>query len=94
MKVHELLSDPSKWTQEAAARDITGEWVSPPSATAVCYCSLGAIEKCYPNDYYRMRRKLEKYLEENYGDHRVVRWNDDSERTYEEVLQVFKTLDI
>lgn len=47
MKVHKLLSDPSKWTQDALARDKyknSMNWCEP---GAVSWCLLGAVYKCY-----------------------------------------------
>lgn len=47
--VLDLLSDIGNWTQEDFARDKEGEFVSPGSDTAVCWCLLGAVRKCYPD---------------------------------------------
>ena len=59
MKIQDLLSDPSKWTTKAFARDahgiifdvkrvsnnVTRDAVNDPSAT--CWCLVGAVAKCY-----------------------------------------------
>ncbi len=47
MKIKELLSDESKWTQYCMARDSHNspvEWYGP---NAVKWCLVGAIHKCY-----------------------------------------------
>jgi hypothetical protein len=38
-----LLSDPTKWTVEAFARDHNGEKISPYSNRACQFCAIGAI---------------------------------------------------
>jgi len=65
MKVGELLSDPSRWTQCATGRNAAGipliQLMTPghgqfpmrplaESPDAVCWCLRGAILKCYPDD--------------------------------------------
>lgn len=50
MKVQELLSDRSKWTQGRLARDARGIPCSPRSSEAVCWCVYGALDKCYQDD--------------------------------------------
>ena len=41
----ELISEPERWTQGEHARDLNGRRVSPGGPNAVCWCSLGALEK-------------------------------------------------
>ena len=45
-----LISDPAKWTQKAAARDIEGAEVAFGDEDAVCWCALGAIWRAVPNN--------------------------------------------
>lgn len=42
----ELISDPSKWTQNAIARMPDGTECSEHDPEAVSWCALGAIHKC------------------------------------------------
>ena len=46
MKAYELLDSPEKWTKGVMARDANGEHVLHDSPNAVCWCMLGAIERC------------------------------------------------
>ena len=39
----QLITDPTKWTQEEAARDEAGRGVMAYGEGAVCWCALGAI---------------------------------------------------
>ncbi len=48
MKVFELLTDASKWTQKSGARNAAGEAVDRDSPDVVCRCLLAAIYFCYP----------------------------------------------
>lgn len=52
MKIKELLSDESKWTQGAHARDKDEIPVNSQSPEAVRWCLVGAWEKCYPPRSY------------------------------------------
>jgi hypothetical protein len=45
-EARELLTDPAHWTQEAPARDDTGNPVHPTAATAVCWCLEAAVGLC------------------------------------------------
>lgn len=47
MKVSELLSDESKWTQKAMARNRSGEEIELRSPNACKWCLFGAILRCY-----------------------------------------------
>jgi hypothetical protein len=55
VKVRELLSDESKWTKGAYARDADGNdlylsGVDSPNAS--CWCLDGALHRCYKGDAY------------------------------------------
>lgn len=41
----ELISDESRWTQQAMARDVSGKHVFSYDARATRWCSMGAINK-------------------------------------------------
>lgn len=43
--VRELLSDPSRWTRGAYARDAEGNYANASGPNAVCWCAVGAFEK-------------------------------------------------
>ncbi len=94
MKAHEILSSPDKWTQHTLARtaDGTPTWVSDPSAT--CFCTFGALILCYTNGKDHMEKK--KKLTDKIGIRfeTVGEWNDQPERTFEEVHALLKELDI
>jgi hypothetical protein len=66
MKIKELLTDESKWTQETLAKNENGERVSPTQSDAVCWCLVGAIYKCYspyeqPKIYFKLSDKFKVY---------------------------------
>jgi hypothetical protein len=79
--VIELLSDPEKWTQKALARDKNGEPVSPLSSAAVSWCVLGALFKCEVRDKAAVRKLTGT---------RIMEWNDDPNRTFQDVQQMFR----
>jgi len=47
-KVRELLSDPARWTQGTAARNVEGRHVTSTDPNATCWCLMGAVWKHAP----------------------------------------------
>lgn len=93
MKVKELLSDESKWTQRTYAKDANGEGVMWCVPEAVCWCLHGAIAKCYRGDFDRYERILGDFRRKvGLGD--LWGWNDAPERTFAEVKALVEELDI
>ena len=44
-QARELLSEESRWTQEAYARDVEGRVLYPNNPNATCFCAVGALRK-------------------------------------------------
>lgn len=61
MKVQTLLSDRSKWTQNAEARDSTGNTLDANDPGAVCWCVSGAIRYCYGDVKQRAMARQKLY---------------------------------
>ena len=95
MKAYEVLEQ-HDWTQGWFARNMRGRCVSVNDETACSFCTVGAIDKAYPNQVinYRLRFKLKEYLYAKTGNFSILAWNDDPTRTKEEVISVLKELDI
>ena len=88
MKAYELLSDESKWTKCGIARDMYGNVCPARSTEAICWCAVGAVEKCYDDKEYSINiGRL--YME---SDGNIGRWNDST--TFEEVKAMLTKLDI
>lgn len=100
MKLRELLSGPSAWTQGGNARAADGETVHAFSDRAVCWCLVGAIRKVcwYPSGFdlvkaHRIETRIIKALGlADFSD--VMKWNDAPERKFEEVKSLVEKLDI
>ncbi len=91
MKVRELLSDASKWTQGGAyALCRLGTSVEPRSSFACKFCLAGAVYHCYPDSYEAVLGKIRNYL----GNPKIISWNDNPSRTFSEVKTLAETLDI
>ena len=93
MKMKELLSSESKWTQQHYATDKRGRSCSSFDPEAVCYCLLGALNKCYVNDaeYDDAKRLLQKTIEKKYGlIFSIAKWNDNPERKFKEVKEILE----
>jgi len=100
VKVKELLSDESKWTKGAYAKDENGRYVSCHSSLAVSFCLIGSIERCYGDDdraYVSVRNQVLEYLNKNVVDSRfstnIVQFNDRC-ATWNDVKTMIDVLDI
>lgn len=95
MKVRELLTDESKWTQKACARDAIGKVLTAIDrrsiGAAACWCTLGAMEVCYTKftDWDSVRDRIVKSVGMS-----VSTWNDAPERTFADVRKLIEELDI
>jgi hypothetical protein len=85
-----LLDSPEKWTKGEYARDANGKPCPAWSEDAICWCLEGACSSILPRTldwhprYRRLERELEKYLP-LLG---LVEWNDEPERTFEDIQEV------
>ena len=82
LDVIKLLSDFSKWTQGALARDINNNSVSFDSKKAISWCLMGALLKCdiIPKEYIKI---LNNIPNKNIRD-----FNDT--HTYKEVINLIR----
>jgi hypothetical protein len=97
MKVHQLLSGPEKWCRSAMALDKDGESVSWRSPTAVRFCLLGAIARCYAKEggaYEEVTNKVSRELEVRQGIGCISVYNDDIYTSFEDVKSLVTELDI
>lgn len=86
--VHELLSDPRKWTRGALARTAEGTETYPRSPNAVAWCLIGALEACAPDlvSYWAARSALVAEVARRAPGTGMPRFNDTT--THEELLSV------
>lgn len=82
-QARELLAEPGRWTQGSLARDADGHSSPLRGPAAVCWCSIGAVERITktPGTAY-------KYLKAAMGCG-IAAWNDAPERTQSEVVAAF-----
>jgi hypothetical protein len=91
MKIQELLATPDKWTQKAYARDNKGEYTGELGPDAVCFCFVGAANRCYPDGDERTNIKEKVRIAVGRS---PISWNDTPGRTHAEVLALAIELDI
>ena len=84
----EKIATPEKWLQGGHAKNVEGEYVDPESKDAICWCSLGAawaVTHSTPEDsYFTALEYVRKFTDKD-----LLFWNDDPERTHEEVMNAF-----
>lgn len=93
MKVHELLTDEKKWTQNSNAKDKNNYKINPLNDNAVSWCLIGAVIKCYDKKPIDIRAKIIQKLEESIKT-RLYLWNDTPGRTFNEVRELCINLDV
>lgn len=99
MKIRELLTDESKWTQGAFAQTATGHPVDYEDENAAKFCLVGAARKCYGRGEAgnAVLRTIISDLHEGKRTgwaENVAAWNDGFGRTFEEVRALVERLDI
>jgi hypothetical protein len=105
MKAHELLSSPETWCQESPAEDPQGKKLQAFDPRAVKWCALGAIQKTYTPMQWapamdRLLRALsvsEKGLAQMINSDKaccLMEWNDDCQRSFQEIRQILLEADV
>lgn len=92
MKIKDLYSDESKWTKGAYAKTSEGYFTYSRDGGAVCWCLAGAALKVSCGTQEAFSAIWNKVFAEVGMD--MVTWNDDPERTFEEVKALVEKLDI
>ena len=91
MKAHEILSDESKWTKGAMARNSDDDECCETGAIACKWCILGAVFVAYPLP--TNRQAAIDALTNKLG-LPVYPWNDDETTTFNDVRNLLLELDI
>ncbi len=77
------------WTQRAAARDAAGQAVGWSEPKACSYCSMGALWLVSDGSADRAELWLIWVLQRRNAGHSVISFNDDRNRTKDDVLKLF-----
>lgn len=85
--MQELFTDKSKWTQKTLARTEEGGGTCTSFSDAVCWCVVGAAEKCYPNysDFTSVIDKMFVYIQHH--------WPVKENRWYSPTMRIYDTND-
>ena len=91
VKAKAVIADPKHWTQGWYAKDVEGLNVGPSTPKAVCWCSLGAIQKVAHEEVtYSTRLTAGGYLSRvaaECGYIRIPEFNDNS--SHEAVMKAW-----
>jgi hypothetical protein len=96
MKIKDLLSDKSKWTQGSYARDAEGRACDVDSPCADKFCLTGAAVRVYdgPAVWGALRAIARAIPLDYHGGMEIEHWNDRQDRTFYDVRQVLEKADI
>ena len=100
-RVADVLTSPTQWTKGAFARSLQPK---PPidvfDPKAEQFSLGGAINKVYGRSQIKtlpslIKNQVREYLQEHYEHYRTIEeWNDHPDRTFEDIQQVIKALDL
>jgi hypothetical protein len=85
MKVKDFLKDPKKWTKGSLAKDKKDIPISPLSIEACSFCVLGAVKKCYPENFTDVWDIMVEHFQTKLRTYPAT-FNDDKETTHQMVL--------
>ena len=88
LKAMDVIATPDKWTKNAFAKDSDGTPVKGHSPDAVCWCSLGALQKATQKTGHTFY--AEEFLIEAAGK-QVASFNDSILTTHDKVMEKFMT---
>lgn len=90
LKAMEIIGSPERWTKNVEARDEDGYCVDADNQYAVCYCSVGALEKVngtYGAHYVAKAVSLDTSSSETC----IVKFNDSKQTKHKDVMNMFMT---
>lgn len=89
--VAELLADPARWMKGQTAIDKHGIDIDPKHKEAIRWDLVGAVRKIYGGepDCWKKHRAIRE-AGGGIGEGWVCEWNDDPNRTHEEVVTLLK----
>jgi hypothetical protein len=79
------------WCQNASAQDDQGRLCDATSSLAQQWCLVGSVRAAYPEDAVRRNKVFDKLFcqAKTYG---LSSWNDNPDRTQQEVLAVLEAI--
>jgi hypothetical protein len=99
MKAKDILTDQSRWTRGAFARDEHGKMCDPEDDEARSWCVFGALRRAYL-DTFELENAMRAVAQnipplKGYGASiAIMYWNDYPSRTFEDVRKVIEQADV
>ena len=94
MKVYELLSNESRWTRRAYARDAQGNMCKANDPDAQSWCIIGGVYKCYTGiSLLDAEHRLLSTLPAQ-NTYQVAEWQDDPRVMFEMVRELLIAADV
>jgi hypothetical protein len=77
---------PERWVKGSEARSEYGHMCRPTHKAAVCWCLVGALSFVYRNEveHWQAMRRVFQFVKS------IRTWNDDSNRTFDELLDLVR----
>jgi len=89
LQAMEVIGVPERWTKDQFARDSYGNEVGINSKKAVCFCSVGALDKVKAS--IKAKDYLNKTVVQNGQYSYLVDFNDQTKTKHKDVMNLFMT---
>ena len=89
LQAMEIIGDRKQWTKGEFARDSKGDEVGINNKSAVCFCSIGALDKAKAG--VRAKDYVNDLVEEIYATRHVADFNDRDQTKHKHVMNMFMT---
>lgn len=99
MKIRELLSKKSRWTQRVQARNRLGMWEHPARDSAHSFCLFGAATRCYGESAHRdfVMRLLSRGIRKLFSDKgysSVTEFNDSQDTKFTHIKKLLEHVNV
>lgn len=89
LQAMEIIGSPERWTKDTFARDSDGEPTTLNSKNAVCFCSVGALDKVKAD--IKTKNYVNNVVQETHKYEYVVDFNDSDNTKHKDVMNMFMT---
>lgn len=91
LQAMEIIGSPERWTKCTLARDSDGVAINLRDSDAVCFCSIGALDKVKSSATVKHYVSTSVPLTTTYGFAGVIDFNDAPETKHKDVMNMFMT---
>jgi len=89
LQAMEIIGSPERWTKNTFARDSDGVSTAYYDKNAVCFCSIGALEKVKAT--FGVKHYVARSVPKESSFSGIVKYNDASKTKHKDIMNMFMT---